>query len=50
MSSLDLKDMHPFFAGCRDPDALDEELKKLKKKNLLGDGTYEVLQLNLKVR
>lgn len=25
------------------------ELKKLKQKNLLGDGTYEILQVNLKV-
>lgn len=34
--------------GCRDPDTLDMELKKLKQKNLLGDGTYEILQVNLK--
>ena len=36
--------------GCLDPDALDQDLKKLKEKNLLGEGTYEVFHLNLKVR
>jgi len=36
-----------FILGCRDPEALDRDLKKLKEKNLLGEGTYEVFHLNL---
>ena len=42
-------DLQLAIAGCRDPDTLDRELEKLKQKNLLGNGTYEILQVNLKV-